>query len=457
MLFPNVALAFTEVFEDTTFRHSQEGFSYKEASFSHDGKQRLYYGEYNPTQQNSRYQWVIHSVRENYTTTRTTVLDIAKDYEATTGKKVVFAANGDYFDLNSGANMESYVNDGVVISKGSFDTKHCIGFDNNGKVAVGRLTETQQRILAYDDEGQRHFFEIDVFNKPPQEGQIAVYNQVGNYTLENVGVIVAKTESANLTMFPVWGQNYNMTAAGVQNTKTFSLKSGQFAVVYTKTHNEFFANHSFGNQLSLVELPDGQFSDCDWVLGGYDILVDNFVANTKCHTDNDGNGLAPRTFVGFKEDGTCFVCVVDGRQLASVGITVNDEAQLAKQLGAKFALELDGGGSSTIILRLNDNLTLRNSPSDGTMRRVSNAILLVEKSVQQQPGESDQPSTDHEQPDVPVTPDNPQNPNSPNNSSEQPPFITNDLLVALVVCVAVVAASVVTVFVLICKRSKGGK
>jgi hypothetical protein len=97
-----------------------------------------------------------------------------------------------------------------------------------------------------------------------------------------------------------------------------------------------------------------------------------------------------------KEDGTMFVCIVDGRGAGgSVGLTVEGEAQLAGALGAQYSLELDGGGSSTMIVRIDDKLTLRNIPSDGSMRKVANVILLVEKpAAEENPGE-DNPGTDN--------------------------------------------------------------
>jgi hypothetical protein len=200
--------------------------------------------------------------------------------------------------------------------------------------------------------------------------------------------MVVKAESTNLTQYPVWGSDYTMTVTGVQASKSFTLKSGQYAVVYTAEHNDVFGKHVYGQPVDLVEIPAGKFAGCTWVVGGYDALVDNYTVNTNCHTDNSGNAAAPRTFVGFKEDGTGFLCVVDGRMAGgSYGIWVEQEAQLAGVLGAQFALELDGGGSSTMIIRENDELVLRNVPSDGAMRSVSNAIMLVEKLEEEIPHE----------------------------------------------------------------------
>lgn len=395
------------VLSSPTFELNINGISYIEKETTNNGlKQKIFYGEYNTTAEDAEYEWVIHSIRDGSNTTLTNVMNIAKDYEATTGRKVMLATNGDYF-YATGSNVESYVQNGIVITKGNMANKNCIGFDNNGKVVVGRMTEVETRLVIYDDEGQPKFFEIDKFNSQPADGEIAIYNTAGSYTVTNAGAMIVKSSSTNLNQYPVWGSDYTMTAPGVQESKSFTLKSGQFAVVYTAAHSDDFAKHVYGQEVDLVEIPAGEFAGCTWVLGGYDILVDNYVVNKNCHTDNSGNANAPRTFLGFKPDGTGFLCVVDGRQSGySIGITVNQEAELASVLGAQYALELDGGGSSTVIVRIDDVLTLMNKPSDGSMRRVSNAILLVEKpkAEENDPG-TDNPGTDNPGTDAPGTGD----------------------------------------------------
>jgi len=387
LLLPTAALAaFSEsLLENPVYSLQANVLSYAEQEFEEGGQQKLFYGEYNAADPNAEYEWVIHSIRKGTKTTLTTVMDIAKDYEENTGRKVMLAANGDYFDFGSGSNMESYVNDGIVISKGAFATKHCIGFDNAGKVVIGRMTEVERRLMIVLN-GQRHFFHIDAYNEDPGENGIAIYSAPGTYTVTGAGKYVCVTDSTNLNQYPVFGTSRRMTIGTALNDDAFTLKSGQFAVVVRGENAQFFYDSiQYGVEVDLVEIPAGEFADCTWVLGGYDILVDDGVVNTKCHTDNSGNAKAPRTFIGFKADGTAFLCVVDGRQSGySVGITVSKEAELAKALGAQFALELDGGGSSTMIVRIDDTLTLRNQPSDGAMRRVSNAILLVEK-VKEEP------------------------------------------------------------------------
>ena len=378
----------SESLENPNYTYSDEyGFVYEEAKYTiSNNKQALFYGAYKSSS-DSRYEWVIHSIRSGSTTTRTNVLDIAKDYESSTGRKVIFATNGDYFDLNSGSNMESYVNNGIVISKGSFNTKHCIGFDNNSKVVIGRMTSVEKRLMLVID-GETKLYNIDKLNEEPGANEISIYDKAGTYSLNECGRYIISSSSSNLSQMPVWGTSKRMSTGEKISNDSLTLKSGQYAIVLKdgELNDYFFEKIIYGVEANMVEIPSGSFKDCTWVLGGYDILVDNFIVNNNCHKDNSGDVAAPRTLIGFKEDGTCFLCVVDGRQSSySTGITVNEEAQLAYSLGAKYALELDGGGSSTVIVRINDELTLRNKPSDGSMRGVSNAIMLVEKDTDEEP------------------------------------------------------------------------
>jgi uncharacterized protein YigE (DUF2233 family) len=84
----------------------------------------------------------------------------------------------------------------------------------------------------------------------------------------------------------------------------------------------------------------------------------------------------PRTAVGFNQDSTkVFFVVVDGRQSnLSVGMTINELANLMLSLGAYNAVNLDGGGSSTMVIHNH----VVNSPSDpGGERSVANALFAV--------------------------------------------------------------------------------
>jgi exopolysaccharide biosynthesis protein len=84
-------------------------------------------------------------------------------------------------------------------------------------------------------------------------------------------------------------------------------------------------------------------------------------------------GRAPRTAVGVTGDGKLLLIAVTGRQAYhSIGVTLEELAHIALELGAKDAMNLDGGGSSTMVVRD----YVMNTPSDGRERKVADAILV---------------------------------------------------------------------------------
>ena len=82
----------------------------------------------------------------------------------------------------------------------------------------------------------------------------------------------------------------------------------------------------------------------------------------------------PRTAVGRLMDGRILFVTVDGRQPGiSVGMPLTELAALLLEFGATEAINLDGGGSTTMVIRNK----IVNKPSDATGERpVSDAILI---------------------------------------------------------------------------------
>ncbi len=86
-------------------------------------------------------------------------------------------------------------------------------------------------------------------------------------------------------------------------------------------------------------------------------------------------GKNPRTAVGFNEDSTkLFIVTVDGRQTHySLGMTLPELAKFMKKIGCYQAVNLDGGGSTTMWV----NGKIENSPSDKEGERpVHNALIV---------------------------------------------------------------------------------
>jgi hypothetical protein len=85
----------------------------------------------------------------------------------------------------------------------------------------------------------------------------------------------------------------------------------------------------------------------------------------------------PRTAAGVTATGELLLVTVDGRQWISRGVTLNEMAQIMKSFGAVDAINLDGGGSTTLSIKG----IVSNSPSEGKERPVANALLVFADAV----------------------------------------------------------------------------
>ena len=110
-------------------------------------------------------------------------------------------------------------------------------------------------------------------------------------------------------------------------------------------------------------------------LGGRYFLVNNGVnAAGKLGTD-----VEPRTSVGVLNPQKVVFVVVDGRRSGySAGISMQDLAKLFVAIGAYDAINMDGGGSTTYILKNNEGkYQTINKPSDNSERSVANAWTIM--------------------------------------------------------------------------------
>jgi hypothetical protein len=113
-------------------------------------------------------------------------------------------------------------------------------------------------------------------------------------------------------------------------------------------------------------------------LGGGPTLVEKAKIRIKSreqHFRADvAHGRAPRTAFGVTADGHYLLACIDGRKPGySVGATLKELAKTMRMLGATDALNLDGGGSTTMWVK---GRTV-NAPSDGRERPISTALVVL--------------------------------------------------------------------------------
>lgn len=114
----------------------------------------------------------------------------------------------------------------------------------------------------------------------------------------------------------------------------------------------------------------------DAIAAGPALIVDDSVRITSDEEVFFGTSIPlthPRTAAGYTATGELLLLVVDGRQDASRGVTLEELATLMRELGAVEALNLDGGGSTTLVV----GGVLLNRPTGGTFQREVMSALVT--------------------------------------------------------------------------------
>jgi hypothetical protein len=126
--------------------------------------------------------------------------------------------------------------------------------------------------------------------------------------------------------------------------------------------------------------PD-EWAAADDIIGGAGLLAREGVYVDDWSAESFAAGFAeqrhPRTMIGITADGAAWLVVVDGRQPElSAGMTLVELRELARDLGLTGALNLDGGGSTTMWV----DGEIVSSPSDAAgPRPVSDALLVMSR------------------------------------------------------------------------------
>lgn len=135
-----------------------------------------------------------------------------------------------------------------------------------------------------------------------------------------------------------------------------------------------------GDRIALKEsLGSSEADQAETVISGGPLLLQDGRVKVRMTEERIAKDIAagrsPRTAVGVKKDGSLILLVVDGRSSASAGMTLNELARYLLRLGARDAVNFDGGGSSVMAVRGK----VVNRPSDGRERAVSMGLGLFPK------------------------------------------------------------------------------
>lgn len=146
-------------------------------------------------------------------------------------------------------------------------------------------------------------------------------------------------------------------------------------------YSDEYKKFSVGDIVTLeTECSDPYLREAVWATGCGDLLAEYGRVTDETTWDKAIEENHPRTAVGIKPDGSVIACVIDGRTgNYSDGATLKELANELLSRGCNTVVNLDGGGSSAMSVRMpgNEKCAVINHPSGGDLRECSTYILFV--------------------------------------------------------------------------------
>ncbi len=289
----------------------------------------------------------------------------------------VVLANADFWAGNS-APINLFVDEGVIWRGPWYgdegQRRPVFAFDDQGNYFLG-LPEFKAELIGPDGET----LEINGITFPQSSGPVTAYTWKSGDKPE------AGDDSYTLPLILPSSEWLPNTPVEVMNGSVVRMMSPPGRTVTLHSTEEFPKWATTNSPLSLSATLDGLPGKVVGAVGGGpQLLIDGKKitlksASAERMSQSFVETWHPRTAVGIKEDGRTLVIVtVDGRQPGrAVGIDLFDLADIMKEAGCVSAMNLDGGGSTSLMVR-NE---LANFPSDGGgPRAVTNALVVSHSS-----------------------------------------------------------------------------
>jgi Phosphodiester glycosidase len=198
--------------------------------------------------------------------------------------------------------------------------------------------------------------------------RIVGWNTNGNSTIPSDQMILTLNVGSNRLPFPDPARTNQHTRA----------ESESGAPMVDKLLTNHLARAVVGSTIEISTMLSKDLHQATTAIGGWPLLLANGKVQTRSSNARKNSYLIPRhprTAVGYDRH-YLYLVEVDGRQPAlSMGMNLEELANLMKDLGCSDAMNLDGGGSATFWLEGK----VMNSPSDKHERLVANALVVVRK------------------------------------------------------------------------------
>jgi hypothetical protein len=304
---------------------------------------------------------------------------------AEAGREVKVAINGGFYGTAAaGTPIDVEIVKGMMNYLG-YNKEPIIGFDANNQPYIDHMTFNAKI-------KNKNGVEVDItsVNSGRWDDYMVLYNSAKG---KRTGTNEWGTE---LLCAPKAGQWETLSShIGVpckvegkeQSTGNMTIPKGKIILSGDWTTKPFLDNLQINDEVevtvnyTLQHSPNVNANTIRNAVAGHNILKDGAVVepDMSIYTSDEQallTGNNPRTAAGYsaRKDFVYFV-VVEGRSSASTGVSTKELGQIMKYLGAANAINLDGGGSSCLMV----GTATKNVLSDGSQRAVCNGLAIVKQ------------------------------------------------------------------------------
>lgn len=215
--------------------------------------------------------------------------------------------------------------------------------------------------------------------------QVAPSGEFSGYTTKGGTLFRPPEDACSMRLFPSGTPAWNEDGTGIQQDMVVDavrcsprrMARRHSGIVVTtpsgSRQSTAMSQNVFAGETFTLTWSTGWEGVVETIGGNPTLLEDGAITTEDCDTSYfcDPN---PRTGVGVNAAGKILLVTVDGRQpKKSVGMTPVEFAELFQYLGATWALNLDGGGSTAMWV----DGGLVNEPSGGHERAVGSALIVL--------------------------------------------------------------------------------
>lgn len=283
----------------------------------------------------------------------------------------IAGVNGDFFSMSSGYTgdpLGTTVREGRLLSTPSKRIAFGWGPDtvSMGFASFSGTVQSGDRVLR-----------IDGVNRKCPDDSITLDTPDSGFAVGAAPSLMAVVRFDDPTWSPstvMKGTVESLTEGG----DPVAVEAGHGVFVARGAKREMISTLQPGTEVTVVLKTTGfDWANVDNVIGGGPILVRNGAvavdAKEEGFPPEFSDRKHPRTAIGTTKAGDVWLVAVDGRQETGDGMTLAEMAQTMLDLGCTDAMNLDGGGSTTMNVR---GVTV-NRPSDGIERAIADGVLVM--------------------------------------------------------------------------------